>query len=219
MPQVLRVAASITSKEHNPLNDLIPDSAIFAVMASVRRQEESRIKQVINTILDKRPKTVIGLFPRHMHRIKSWQDIFNQGGIQWSLRSETRGPATAGSVILWDTFGELQQAYELCKAAFIGGSLAPLGGQNFLEAMICGTRPVMGPSWENFLWVGSEIIDSGLLRVVDNWQAAAAQLIKDMDSPPPRVEIVSQSLAYIKNRRGGTEQACRAIVDFMAARE
>ena len=213
-----RVAGSISpANNHNPLKDLIPDSLIFAVLASVRRQEESRVKQVINTILDRRPQTVIGLFPRHMHRIKSWQEILSRAGITWSLRSGARGPATAGSVILWDTFGELQQSYGLCQAAYVGGSLAPLGGQNFLEAMICGIKPVMGPSWENFLWVGTEIIDSGLLRIADDWQAAAAQLIKDMDHPPPRDEVISQSLAYIENRRGGTARVCRTIVDLMAA--
>ena len=93
-----RVAASISAtKIHNPLKDLIPDSLIFAVLASVRRQEESRVRQVINTILDRRPQTVIGLFPRHMHRIKSWQEILNRAGITCSLRSETRGPVTAGA--------------------------------------------------------------------------------------------------------------------------
>lgn len=215
-----RVAASTSAaKNRNPLKDLIPDSLIFVVLASVRRQEESRVKQVVHTILDRRPQTVIGLFPRHMHRIKSWQEILSRAGITCSLRSEARGPVTAGTVILWDTFGELQHAYGLCQAAFVGGSLAPLGGQNFLEAMICGIKPVMGPSWENFLWVGTEIIDSGLLRIADNWKAVAAQLITDMDHPPTRDDVISQSLAYIKSRRGGTAQVCRAIVDLMAARE
>ena len=215
-----RVAASIPStKNRNPLKGLIPDSLIFTVLASVRRQEEPRVKQVINTILDRRPQTVIGLFPRHMHRIKSWQEVLSRAGIQWKLRSDARDPVTAGTVILWDAFGELQQAYSLCRAAFVGGSLAPLGGQNFLEAMICGIKPVMGPSWENFLWVGTEIIDSGLLRITDNWQAAAEQLIKDMDHPAPKDDIISRSLAYIKHRCGGTARVCRAIIDILAARE
>jgi 3-deoxy-D-manno-octulosonic-acid transferase len=215
-----RVASSTTiATNRNPLKNLIPDTLSFVVLASIRRQEESQVGQLVDAILHSRPQTVVGLFPRHMHRVKAWQEILDRAGIQWSLRSEARGPTTIGSVILWDTFGELQQAYGLCQAAFVGGSLAPLGGQNFLEAMMCGTRPVMGPSWENFLWIGDEIIDSGLLRVVDNWQAAAAQLIKDMDHPAPRDEIISRSLGYIKNRRGGTAQACSAIIDLMADRE
>ena len=211
-----RVASSITSANNsNTIKDLIPSALTFAVLASVRRQEEPQVKQIIIAILRSRPETVIGLFPRHLHRIKSWQETLNQAGIRWSLRSEAKAPATAGTVIIWDTFGELMLAYKLCKSAFVGGSLAPLGGQNFLEALICGTRPVIGPSWENFIWVGTEIIDAGLLCIAGNWQEVAALLLKDMESSPPRDEIINRSLVYIKKRRGGAERACRAITALM----
>ncbi len=211
-----RVASVATSADNqNTIENLVPGSLTFAVLASVRRQEEPLIKQIIDEIFRSRPETVIGLFPRHLHRIQSWQETLNQAGIRWSLRSEARTPATAGTVILWDSFGELLPAYELCKSAFVGGSLAPLGGQNFLEALICGTRPVIGPSWENFIWVGAEIIEAGLLRVAGNWQEVVALLLKDMESSPPRDEIIKRSLEYIKERQGGTAKACRAISALM----
>jgi 3-deoxy-D-manno-octulosonic-acid transferase len=211
-----RVASVATSADNqNTIENLVPGSLTFAVLASVRRQEEPLIKQIIDEIFRSRPETVIGLFPRHLHRIQSWQETLNQAGIRWSLRSEAKTPATAGTVILWDSFGELLPAYELCKSAFVGGSLSPLGGQNFLEALICGTRPVIGPSWENFIWVGAEIIEAGLLRVAGNWQEVVALLLKDMESSPPRDEIIKKSLEYIKERQGGTVKACRAISALM----
>jgi 3-deoxy-D-manno-octulosonic-acid transferase len=207
-----RLAASNTAADYrSTIKDLVPSVPAFAVLASVRRQEEPLVKQIIIEVLRRRPKSVIGLFPRHLHRVQPWQETLGQAGIRWALRSQAKAPATAGSVIIWDTFGELLPAYRICKSAFVGGSLAPLGGQNFLEALICGTIPVIGPSWENFLWVGAEIIDAGLLRVVDTWQEVAAQLLKDMENPAPRDEIIDRSLAYIKNRQGGTARACRAI--------
>jgi 3-deoxy-D-manno-octulosonic-acid transferase len=211
-----RVASATTSADNrNTIQNLVPSALTFAVLASVRRQEEPLVKQLIDAIFRSRPQTVIGLFPRHLQRIQSWQEILNQAGIRWSLRSEAKTPARAGSVIIWDTFGELLPAYKLCQSAFVGGSLAPLGGQNFLEALICGTRPVIGPSWENFIWVGTEIIDAGLLRVAGNWQEVAALLLRDMESSPPRDEIISRSLEYIKKRQGGAETACRAITALM----
>jgi len=213
-----RVASSTTSADNqNTIKNLVPGSLTFAVLASVRRQEEPLVKNIINEIFRGRPETVVGLFPRHLHRIQSWQETLNQAGIRWFLRSEAKTPATAGTVIIWDTFGELLQAYKLCKSAYVGGSLAPLGGQNFLEALICGTRPVIGPSWENFIWVGTEIIDAGLLQIAGNWQEVVALLLKDMESSPPRDEIINRSLEYIKERQGGTAKACRAIIALMEA--
>ncbi len=211
-----RVASATTAADHrNPIKDLLPNGSTFAVLASVRRQEEPLVKQIIIEILRTRQQTVIGLFPRHLHRIRSWQQTLNQAGIRWALRSEAKVPATKGTVIIWDTFGELLPAYQLCQSAFVGGSLAPLGGQNFLEALICGTKPVIGPSWENFIWMGTEIIEAGLLRVAGNWREVAALLLKDMADPPPRDEIINKSLAYIKERQGGTAMSCRAIIALM----
>jgi 3-deoxy-D-manno-octulosonic-acid transferase len=211
-----RVASSTTSPENrNTIKHLLPSTLTLAVLASVRRQEEPLVKHIIIEIFRSRPETVIGLFPRHLHRIQSWQQILNQAGIRWSLRSKAKSPATAGTVMIWDTFGELLQAYKLCKSAFVGGSLAPLGGQNFLEALVCGTRPVIGPSWENFIWVGTEIIEAGLLQVASNWQEVAALLLKDMEYSPPRDEIINRPLEYIKKRQGGAAKACRAIISLM----
>ena len=213
-----RIVSSTTLADNqDTIKNLIPSWLTFAVLASVRRQEEPLVKQIIIEILRSRPETVIGLFPRHLHRIQSWQRPLNQAGIQWTLRSKAKRPARAGTVIIWDTFGELLPAYKLCKSAFVGGSLAPLGGQNFLEALVCGIIPVIGPSWENFIWVGTEIIDSGLLKVAGSWQEAAALLLKDMESPAPRNEIIHQSLEYIKERQGGAEKACHAIAALMEA--
>ena len=207
-----RMASStISADNQNTIKNLVPSAMTFVVLASVRRQEEPLVKNIINEIFRGRPQTVIGLFPRHLHRIQSWQKALNQAGIRWSLRSEAKTPETAGTVILWDSFGELLQAYRLCSAAFVGGSLAPLGGQNFLEALICGIRPVIGSSWHNFSWVGAEIIDTGLLRIAGDWQKVTAQLLKDMQNPPPREEIIKNTLQYIKARQGGAEMACRAI--------
>jgi len=211
-----RIASSATSANYQgAIKDLLPEESTFAVLASVRRPEEPLVQKIIIEILRKRPHTVIGLFPRHLHRVRSWQEALNQANIPWLLRSEAKGPAPAGTVIIWDTFGELQHAYQLCQAAFVGGSLAPLGGQNFLEALISGTRPVIGPSWENFIWVGTEIIEAGLLQVAGNWQEVVDLLLKDMESPPPRNEIINRTLEYIKVRQGGAEKACRAITALM----
>ena len=63
--------------------------------------------------------------------------------------------------------------------------------------------------------MGAEIIEAGLLRVAGNWQEVVALLLKDMESSPPRDEIIKRSLEYIKERQGGTAKACRAISALM----
>ena len=166
----------------------------------------------IHTVAIGNPGQAVG---RHLHRVPYWKRTLNQMGIRWILRSlaDTRVPA--GSVILWDTFGELSSAYRYAKTAFIGGSLAPLGGQNFLEALVNGVRPIIGPSWENFAWVGPQIIESGLLRVAGDWQEVTNLQLQDIDGLIDRQAVIAATQQYLKDRRGGTQKACRLIAAYL----
>ena len=135
------------------------------------------------------------------------------------LRSETIRPVVPGTVILWDTFGELPFAYGLSKAAFVGGSLVPLGGQNFLEALTSGVLPIIGPYWENFAWVGSNIVSQGLIRIASDWQEVADLLGEDLKKTPSHGKVRARALNYIKSRQGGTAHACRVIEEYLNSLE
>ncbi len=194
------------------IKGILPSDIPFLVLASVREEEESLILQMIQKILGHQSKTVIGLFPRHMHRLLHWQNALSRISIPWRYRSETNAPVEAGTVIVWDTFGELASSYQLAGAAFVGGSLAPLGGQNFLEPLMCGVIPVTGPSWYNFYWVGRQIIDMGLVRMAQDWEKAADMLIKVLQTPEPRENVRHNVLDYVGKRQGGTRKACEVIL-------
>jgi len=211
-----RLAATIScGSDKNGLKAIVPVDNPFIVLASVRQEEEILVKNIIQDVLRTHPETVVGLFPRHMHRLPSWQKLLRQAGIGYTLRSKAEGRIPAGNVILWDLFGELLPAYRLAESAFVGGSLAPLGGQNFLEALVSGVIPIIGPWWDNFAWVGREIIDSGLLKVAEDWKHVADLLLKDLASPPPRKVVIDAARQFIEARRGGTDRACRRITAYL----
>lgn len=203
------------SKNINTVKAIVPDVNPFVVLASVRHAEADFVKKIIRQVLQSRPKTIIGLFPRHLHRIKFWQKTFRQMGIRYILRSKTGSKAPSGIVILWDTFGELLPAYQTAESAFVGGSLAPLGGQNFLEALVSGVIPIIGPWWENFSWVGREIIESGLLRVAGDWKEVTGFILNDLENRLSRADVTAAALRYFEAHRGGTEQACRLIMNSL----
>lgn len=206
--------AAGASGEHE-LTKFIAPGTTFIVLGSVRQQEENELIKLIRSILDQKPDAVIGVFPRHMHRVKHWHKVFADQGFSVQLRSTITDAVGEGLVIVWDTIGELVSAYALANAAFVGGSLVPLGGQNFLEPLTCGINPVIGPSWHNFAWIGQEIIDQGLVYQVKNWQEAADRLVNQATGELHR-DVVRKSLEeYIRNRRGGTRSACQAIHDLM----
>lgn len=204
-----------TGKDHrglaNPLGELLPADGEILVLGSIRTAEEAAVGNLIGKILTHRPGAVIALFPRHLARLEHWQHFLAKNRIPWIPRSAAKGTATAGTVLLWDTFGELVWAYARARAAFVGGSLAPMGGQNFLEPLACGVRPVIGPHWDNFAWVGRDIIATGLVRQVAHWQAAAERLVADLTRPARPDWVRARCQTYINRKKGGTAFAAAAI--------
>ena len=71
-------------------------------------------------------------------------------------------------VWLGDSLGEMALYYGLGSVALLGGSFAPLGGQNLIEAAACGCPVVMGPHTFNFL-DAAELAEAegAALRVAD----------------------------------------------------
>ncbi|MFP3982367.1 MAG: 3-deoxy-D-manno-octulosonic acid transferase [Desulfurivibrionaceae bacterium] len=195
----------------NPLTDLLPPDSLFIVLASVRQGEEREVRELISDLLRRHPRVIIGLFPRHMHRIKSWRKRLAGISADWISRSRLTKPANKGQVILWDRMGELSSAYSLARAVFVGGSLAPLGGQNFLEPLVHGIRPVIGPNWSNFHWVGRQIIDQGLVQEAGDRQECLALLENDLIQPQDREKNRRYALAYFEAYRGGTRIAVAEI--------
>lgn len=204
--------------QRHDLDALLPRkegaAAPFIVLGSVRKQEEKEVLAIIQGLLKRCPDAVIGLFPRHMERVEAWSRLLRKAGVPLSRRSagETARP---GSVLLWDAFGELGAAFGLARACFLGGSLADLGGQNFLEPLAHGIVPVIGPSWSNFAWVGEEIFGTGLVRQAKDWQGALEALCELALDAPDRQAVRAEAEIYAESRRGGAEAACQAVAEYL----
>ncbi|WP_022668165.1 3-deoxy-D-manno-octulosonic acid transferase [Desulfospira joergensenii] len=197
----------------------LPGGARFSILASLRRQEEKQGIRMIRHLLNRYPDQVIGVFPRHMHRIKAWKKHLKTLRFDFILRSELENlpgtPLKKPNIILWDRFGEMRAAFPLASAVFVGGSLKPLGGQNFLEPVIQGAPTVTGPFWDDFSWVGQSLFDRNIVCKKRNWHEAAQAMVSLLENPPDRGSLRQKAAAYIGSRRGGTDLACQAILESL----
>ncbi len=207
--------ATKKSPEDNPLLALINSDDAFIVLGSVRQEEEEDISALLSYLCKQNAHLIIGLFPRHMQRLSHWQKELTRLNLPWQLRSQTTNKVESGTIILWDTMGELEKAYDLARTAFVGGSLAPVGGQNFLEPLGCGIRPVIGPHWTNFAWIGTDIIDQGLVHEARDWQGVAHYLLKQVAIVPERQQTTKALQAFVGRRQGGTMTACLKIKNLL----
>lgn len=199
--------------EHNPIADLLPADCPFLLLGSIRREEEEKILKTVTEALARRPDITIGLFPKHIERADHWIETLSKEKIPSSKRSKTFVRQSPGSVIVWDVFGELAGAYALARAAFVGGSLEELGGQNFLEPLVFGLKPIIGPYWKNFAWVGRKIVTSGLVKEVADENELVTGLLAAIDADVSKDQVITQVQAFFEPRKGGTLQVCQQIIN------
>jgi 3-deoxy-D-manno-octulosonic-acid transferase len=202
------------AKALDAFRGLLDPGRPFVVLGSVRREEEEAVEAAVARLLRRRPEIRVGLFPRHLHRLAEWRRRLDRIGVGWRLRSEGAAPS-GGGVLLWDTFGELSLAYAAASCAFVGGSLAPLGGQNFLEPLSAGTLPVIGPSWENFAWVGTRLFEEGLVRSVPDGPSLADALERIVDRAPDRDAVRGRFMDAVRPYRGGCRIAADAVREIL----
>lgn len=201
--------------EANPLLDtVIKAGTPLATFGSVREEEEQDVLHIIRRLREARPKTSIALIPRHMERIIPWETTLRNAGVEAVRRSTLDAPAAPGSLILWDEFGELDHAYALSRAVFVGGSLAPLGGQNFLEPLAHGIQPVIGPSYRNFAWA-QDLITERMVHVMPDADAVFDQMLRNLKRPAPRDKVREHFTLWLQDRQGGSHSAVQALLSLL----
>ena len=220
-----RATATPIPAVSDPLLKLLPPelhARQTVLLASVREQEEPALLSVIQTLRAHDAPTIV-VAPRHMHRVKPWQALLSGAKLPAVMRSKQEGTIPAGSIVIWDTFGELGQLYQLADAVFVGGSLAPLGGQNFLEPLALGRIPCCGPHLDNFAWAlersGEAKQDSlealGLLQTGENAKAVAALLQQQLAAPTPHDAVRERFQHWLAPRLGGSARCAQRLLDEM----
>lgn len=206
-----RIKVQNTTGKASALAAIVPRELPLSIFASFRRQEEKQIIDMIKTLLEKVPNQIIALFPRHMHRIAPFLKKLNKNGLKVYKGSQISSVLTGPAIILWDKFGDLHQAYSHADVVFVGGSLAPLGGQNFMEPAGLGIPTIIGPHWQNFAWVGEEIFNTGAVTRCKNRQHAVKIMCRHLVKSGGRKTRIDAVNHYILQKQGGAQAAAEAI--------
>ena len=174
------------------------------LLASTREGEEDLLLAAAQPA-----RALIVVVPRHARRfdeVARWAQ---------SRRTVQPLPGPADRVHLGDTMGEMAFYCAACDVAVIGGSFAPLGGQNLIEALAAGAPVIVGPHMYNFAEATRLAIAAGAaLQARDARQAMerAAGLLAD-DRARARMSEAGRALCAA--HRGATARhlaVCRRLL-------
>jgi len=127
------------------------------------------------------------------------------------------GASALPVVWLGDSLGEMALYYALADVALLGGSFAPLGGQNLIEAAACGCPVVMGPHTFNFTEAARQACECGAaLPAKDLAQALDMGLEWVFDAA--RLPLAIQaSENFSQAHRGAARRLAQAICDEISS--
>ena len=159
------------------------------------------------------------LVPRHPQRFEDVAELMAQRGWTVSRRSAwTDGPAAHEDVnTLWlgDSLGEMALYYGLSDAALLGGSFAPLGGQNLIEATACGCPVIMGPHTFNFAEAAQLAEEAGAALRVEDMAQAVTTALQMVRSGPDENAHVQACLAFSQAHRGAAQRTVQALLPYL----
>ncbi|WOI45076.1 3-deoxy-D-manno-octulosonic acid transferase [Acidovorax sp. BLS4] len=153
--------------------------------------------------------------PRHPQRFAQVRELIEAAGLTVSPRSTWGAAPGTADVWLGDSLGEMALYYGLSHAALLGGSYAPLGGQNLIEAAACGCPVVTGPHTFNFAEAARLACEAGAaLRVKDMAEgvAVAEALVGDA---PRLEEAQGRAVAFTSAHRGAALATALAVAQML----
>jgi 3-deoxy-D-manno-octulosonic-acid transferase len=119
-------------------------------------------------------------------------------------------------VLLGDSMGEMDAWYGLARCAVIGGSLAPFGSQNLIEACAAGCPVIVGPSTFNFAEAAEQAIGAGAAVRVADAQAAVVEALRLLEDVSAAEGMGEAGGRFAATHRGATRRTLEALAPMLA---
>jgi len=187
----------------------------IVVAGSTMEGEEAQVLDAVAKLGADGAAPFLILAPRHPERFDAVARILGERGLVFSRRSGGEAIPLGADVFLLDTIGELSRAYRLAQVAFIGGSLAPTGGHNPLEAAAWGVPVLSGPHVHNFLEVYDEMTAAGGARLVADVVELRVAAAVWLDDDKFARAAGAAGREVVETNRGATGRTVTALLELI----
>jgi 3-deoxy-D-manno-octulosonic-acid transferase len=198
-----QIMAFSQSQHAQEATDLIASSALLQQHSQANQPPSASVQWLI--------------VPRHPQRFDAVAQLITQAGFTLSRRSQWGDSPQAADVWLGDSLGEMALYYGLADVALLGGSFAPLGGQNLIEAIAAGCPVVMGPHTFNFAEAAQTAVAQGAALRCAN-MAAALRCAAELASAAPRhAAMQAAGHQWLSSSRGAAARMAQAVLSLLKA--
>ncbi|MDZ4262738.1 MAG: lipid IV(A) 3-deoxy-D-manno-octulosonic acid transferase [Pseudomonadota bacterium] len=200
-------------------NQLSNNAQRLVLIAASTHQGEDEIildafAQVRASSFELARTAVLVLVPRHPERFERVGQLCVSRGFNTVQRSE-HSWNNANDILLGNTMGELMLMFGASDIAFVGGSLVPNGGHNFIEPAAWGLPLVSGEHLFNFAEVARLLTDAGALTTVNSARALADEFIRLLGDESLRMQSGAAALQVAVDNRGALDKTLSVIAEYL----
>jgi 3-deoxy-D-manno-octulosonic-acid transferase len=234
--RLLSLGAAVQGVFGNLKFDATPDAAQLAqgrawrerlgravvLLASAREGEEDALLVQLRALGEQAHAVQWLIVPRHPQRFDEVAALIASHGFAVQRRSGWRdGPLTGDgypqpTIWLGDSLGEMALYYAMADAALLGGSFAPLGGQNLIEAAACGCPVLMGPHTFNFAEAATLAVQAGAARRCLDLSQAVQQSLGLVADAQALATMRQATWLFCASHRGAAARTAAAVADLLA---
>jgi len=150
--------------------------------------------------------------PRHPERFERAATIIEQHGFKARRFSKGESFSSEGNeVYLLDGLGQLVKFYSLASVAFVGGTIAPIGGHNVAEPYAYRVPVCCGPNIQKTKDIAYALKECGALLMAsdaDNLINRVKEVYLDRDKAR---SIGEKGAAWLKDNQGAVDRAYKMI--------
>jgi 3-deoxy-D-manno-octulosonic-acid transferase len=221
-PEVVRVTGSLKFELDQPAVDagtlrgrhgIGPDRPVVAA-GSTGPGEDRLVLDAFDAARRHRSRLLLILAPRHPERFDAAEAEATRRGL--AVARVSRGEsASEADVLLVDTIGLLASLYAVTAAAFVGGTLVPVGGHNLLEPLAAGAPVLFGPHTGHVAEIAQTLVSSGAGERVADARALAAAWDRLLGDPEERARRIAIGRSLLAGNRGALAATADLVLDVL----
>jgi len=192
------------------------DDLVF-IAGSTHETEEELVLRVLDRLESNhrpfRHKLIIA--PRHPERFQRVIEIVSSFGRRPRRCSREEAFAARDDVFVLDTIGELAKYYAASNVAFVGGTIAKIGGHNLLEPYAYGVPVACGPHLFKTKETARILRERGALLIGKNQAEVEGLLYKLFADEKFRKQAGKAGQDWLKDNQGAVSRALSAVEDLM----
>ena len=193
-----------------------PDDLVF-IAGSTHEGEETAVLDAYTRVLKQLPEKTIRLIiaPRHPQRFDRAAELIKAAGFTVLRHSKSERFKNDFDVYLIDSIGHLASFYGIASVAFVGGTIAPIGGHNVLEPYTYNVPVIAGPRLEKTRDFARLLQDRDALFVVKNANEMALELQKLLSDSDLRQEVGERGNKLLLDSQGAVKKGLAILEETL----